>query len=244
MSKYYYDFHIHSCLSPCGDNDMTPNNIANMAALAGLNIVALTDHNSSKNCPAFFTAARKAGIVAIAGMELTTSEEIHIVCLFEHLDDCMAFDKRVETHRTMLKNKVEIFGEQLILDADDNVIGYDEHLLPIATSISLEDVISLVSMHNGICYPAHIDRASNSITSVLGTIPDNPSFKLAEIYDLDKLDDFKSRYPTLENKSILTSSDAHYLWDIRDKSAYFELEDEPYSSDYIRKRLFEKLRGL
>lgn len=244
MSKYYYDFHIHSCLSPCGDNDMTPNNIANMAALAGLNIVALTDHNSSKNCPAFFAAARKAGIVAVAGMELTTAEEIHMICLFEHLDECMAFDKEVEQYRTMIENKTEIFGEQLILDESDNIIGYDEHLLPIATSIPLEDVPGLVSKYNGICYPAHIDRASTSIISVLGAIPDTPSFKMAEIYDIEKLDDFKMKYPLLKDMNVITCSDAHYLWDIRDKSAYFELEDEPYSSYYIRQRLFEKLRGI
>ena len=91
MKRYYYDFHIHSCLSPCGDDDNTPNNIAGMAMLMGLNIVALTDHNTCKNCPAFFTAAAKYGITPIAGMELTTSEDIHVVCLFENLKDAMAF---------------------------------------------------------------------------------------------------------------------------------------------------------
>lgn len=81
--KFYYDLHIHSILSPCGDDDNTPNNIAGMASLCGLNIIALTDHNSAKNCPAFFEAARKYGIIPVAGMELTTSEDIHVVCLFE-----------------------------------------------------------------------------------------------------------------------------------------------------------------
>ena len=86
MRKLFYDLHLHSCLSPCGDNDMTPNNMAGMASLKGLQIAALTDHNSSKNCPAFLAACEKNGIVGIAGMELTTSEEIHLVCLFEYLD--------------------------------------------------------------------------------------------------------------------------------------------------------------
>ena len=79
MNRYYYDLHIHSCLSPCGDDDNTPNNIAGMASLCGLNIVALTDHNTTANCPAFFEAAKRYGIIPIAGMELTTSEDIHIV---------------------------------------------------------------------------------------------------------------------------------------------------------------------
>ena len=116
MSKYYYDFHVHSCLSPCGDADNTPNNLAGMAFLNGVRIMALTDHNSSRNCPAFFEAARRYGIVPIAGMELTTSEDIHAVCLFETLEDALAFNDEVDTRRVRVKNRADIFGEQLILD--------------------------------------------------------------------------------------------------------------------------------
>ena len=140
MNRYYYDFHIHSCLSPCGDDDMTPANIAGTAALAGLNLVALTDHNTVKNCPAFFKAARKYGIVAIAGMELTTSEDIHIVCIFEKLQEALMFGEEIDKHRTLIKNKAEIFGRQQILDEEDNVVGEEEHLLINATDISIEDV--------------------------------------------------------------------------------------------------------
>ncbi|MBO5102004.1 MAG: PHP domain-containing protein, partial [Clostridia bacterium] len=136
MNRYYYDLHIHSCLSPCGDEDNTPNNIAGMASLCGLNIVALTDHNTTKNCPAFFTAARRHGIIPIAGMELTTSEDIHVVCLFEELDDAMAFGEFVQTKRVLIKNRVEIFGEQTVLDGEDNPIGTEEYFLPNATEIS------------------------------------------------------------------------------------------------------------
>ena len=86
MTGYFYDLHIHSCLSPCADDDMTPANIAGMAALPGLNLVALTDHNSCKNCPAFFAHAKRYGIVPVAGMELTTAEDIHVICLFSDLE--------------------------------------------------------------------------------------------------------------------------------------------------------------
>ncbi len=86
MNRYFYDFHLHSCISPCADNDMTPSNIAGMASLVGLNILALTDHNSVKNTPAFYEACKRFGIIPIAGMELTTAEEIHVVCLFETLE--------------------------------------------------------------------------------------------------------------------------------------------------------------
>ena len=91
MNKYFYDLHVHSCLSPCGDDDNTPNNLAGMATLCGLNIVALTDHNTAKNCPAFFEAAKKQGIIPVAGMEVTTSEDIHAVCLFETLEGAMEY---------------------------------------------------------------------------------------------------------------------------------------------------------
>ena len=86
MKKYYYDLHIHSCLSPCGDDDSTPNSIAGMGELNGLQIMALTDHNTCKNCPAFFKACKNHGILPVAGMELTTAEDIHAVCLFPNLE--------------------------------------------------------------------------------------------------------------------------------------------------------------
>ena len=244
MNKYYYDFHIHSCLSPCGDDDNTPNNIAGIGAIAGLNIMALTDHNTTKNCPAFFAAAKKHGIIPIAGMELTTAEDIHIVCLFEKLEEAMRFDDEISSrHRIKIKNRVDIYGEQYIMDGDDNVIGTEEYFLPIATDIPIDDVVSITSEYNGVCFPAHIDRQANGVISTLGTFPDSPAFHAAEFHDIDKIEEYLENYPILKNKLILCSSDAHYLWDIRDKSAYIELDDEPYSSDLVRKNLFKILRG-
>ena len=116
MSRYYYDLHIHSCLSPCADDDMTVNNIAGMAALKGLQIVALTDHNTCGNCRSFFTACRRQGLIPVAGMELTTAEEIHMVCLFEDLEQAEAFEEDLRPFRLPVKNKPEIFGNQLYLD--------------------------------------------------------------------------------------------------------------------------------
>ena len=103
MNRYFYDLHIHSCLSPCADDDMTPNNIAGMAALKGLNIIALTDHNSCKNCPAFFEACKRYGIIPVAGMELSTAEDIHLVCLFPELESAMTFDREIEGHLVKIK---------------------------------------------------------------------------------------------------------------------------------------------
>ncbi len=243
MSRYYYDFHIHSCLSPCADNDMTPSNIAGMCTLAGLQIAALTDHNSTKNCPAFFAAAKRQGIVPIAGMELTTAEDIHVVCLFENLEDAMLFGNAVDERRIKIPNRVDIFGDQLLVDEEDAELGIEEHLLPNATAVTFDEVVDFVNRFSGVCFPAHIDREANGVIATLGTFPQEPPFLCAELHDMEKADEYQKKYTALADKHLLCGSDAHHLWDIRDASAYFELEDEPYSGALIRKRLFRRLRG-
>lgn len=242
MNKYYYDFHLHSCLSPCGDDDNTPNNIVGMGLLNGLNIMALTDHNTCKNCPAFFAAAKKHGIIAVAGMELTTAEDIHVVFLFEYLDDALKFDEEVQKRRILFPNRVDVYGEQLIMDGDDKVIGVEEHLLSNATTITVEECPQLAKQFGGICYPAHIDRTANGIISTLGIFPDIKGFECVEFHEVKNIDEYKQKY-NLGNRTVIIGSDAHYLWDMREKENYFELDDEPYSSALVRKKLFKKLRG-
>lgn len=241
MSRYYYDFHVHSCLSPCADDDNTPNNLAGMAALCGINIMALTDHNTTKNCPAFFEAAKRNGIIPIAGMELTTAEDIHLVCLFEELDDAMAFDEAIDTFRTPFPNRVDIFGQQMIMDGEDNVIGIEENFLPVATSIALDFAVKMVYEYKGICYPAHIDRQANGIIATLGTMPETPHFSCVEFHNSQNIGEYIEKYQ-LSDKRILVGSDTHYLTDIRDENDWLEIEDEPYSSSMVRKKLFEMLR--
>lgn len=242
MSKYYYDLHIHSCLSPCGDNDMTPANIAGTATLAGIQIMALTDHNSVKNCPAFFKACKKYGVIPVPGMELTTAEDIHAVCLFDELENALAFGEEVDSRRIKIPNRVDIFGDQRIMDEDDNIVGIDEFMLPNATEITIDEAPGIVKKYGGICYPAHIDRQANGIISVLGTFPDFPKFGCFELHDKEKLEAHLEKYPILRDKMMVVSSDAHYLWDIRDADCTVELDDEPYSSGLVRKRLIEKLK--
>ena len=220
---------------------MTPNNIAGMAVLAGLNIVALTDHNTAKNCPAFFVAAKRNGLIPVAGMELTTAEDIHLVCLFPKLEAALEFDEFVSKHRILVPNREDIFGKQFIMDGDDEVIGVEEYFLPNATDIMIDDAAEYVKQYSGICYPAHIDREANGIISTLGIFPDNPLFRCAEFYDVQKREEYLEKYPEVSKRKILVSSDAHYLWDIRDKSAFIEIDDEPYSSDKVREELFKIL---
>ena len=240
MQRLYYDLHIHSCLSPCGDNDMTVNNIAGMGKLAGLNIMALTDHNTTKNLPAFFTACENYEIVPIGGMELTTAEEVHVVCLFPTLKSAMDFGKAVDERRIKIKNRPEIFGEQIILNEDDEIIGHDENLLINATTISIDEAYDLVKQFDGISYPAHIDRDSNGIIAMLGVFPETPDFKTVEIYDKSKQQGLEERFEGLKHKKKIYCSDAHYLEKIRDKENYFEFE-ENLSDDEIRKAVIEIL---
>ena len=243
MNKYYYDLHVHSCLSPCGDDDMTPNNIAGMASLNGLNIVALTDHNSAKNCPAFFKAAKRNGIIPVAGIELTTSEDIHLVCLFEELSDALAFSDFLEGHRILIPNRVDIFGEQMIMDSEDNVIATEPYLLSNATDISVDNAAEIVESFSGICYPAHVDREANGIIATLGIFPDDERFLNAGFHNREKIEEYIEKFPELKTRRPLVSSDAHFLWDMRDKENYLEIDDEPYSGDKVRRELFRLLRG-
>ncbi len=243
MRDYFCDLHIHSCLSPCGDDEMTPGNIVGIALLNGLNIVALTDHNTSKNCPAFFAQARMHGIVPVAGMELTTAEDIHVVCLFRELSDAMKFDMFVDGHKIPVKNKPEIFGNQYIMDENDEIAGEEEYLLINATDLTIEDAYREVIARGGVCYPAHIDRQSNGMVSILGTFPEEPRFTAYELNSADSLAEYESRFPLIKALPRAVSSDAHYLWDIAEASFSIPIDDEPYSSSRVRNRLIDHLLG-
>ena len=182
-----YDLHQHSCLSPCGDEEMTPANIVGMAVVKELDVIALTDHNTCKNCPAFLKVAEAYGVVALPGMELTTTEEVHVVCLFEKLEDAMAFDAYVYEHLMDIKNEESIFGAQLIVNEDDEVIGKVDKLLINATDIDFDAVAGLMEQFHGVMIPAHLDKSTTSLLSNLGFIPPDSTFGIAEIKDLKNL---------------------------------------------------------
>ncbi len=243
MNSYNYDLHIHSCLSPCGDDDMTPANIAGMAALKGLNVVALTDHNTSKNCPAFFAQAKKHGLIPVPGMELTTSEDIHVICIFPTLELAMDFDGYVGQRRVRVRNRSEIFGNQFIMNESDEICGEEPDLLINGTTIDLETAYSEVTSRGGACYPAHVDRESNGMIAVLGDLPDSPVYQAFELNDKNSLGTYLERYPRLRGKRYIVSSDAHYLRNISEAGQTLTLDDEPYSSQKVRESLIGYLRG-
>lgn len=216
MIPLYYDLHLHSCLSPCGDDDMTPANLVGMAAVKGLDVIALTDHNSCRNCPAAMKHGEEYGVTVIPGMELTTSEEVHVVCLFSELKDALDFDNYVYERILPIKNKKNIFGEQQIMNELDQVIEVEERLLISATSISFDEVFDLVKSYHGIAYPAHIDKSTTSLLSNLGFVPPDSSFTCAEITTYEHLHQIQKEHPYFLHCNIISSSDAHYLQDIHE----------------------------
>ena len=190
---------------------MIPANIAGMASIIGLDVIAVTDHNSCKNVPAVMEAASEYGITVIPGMELTTAEEVHVVCLFETLEDAMAFDSYVYDHLLPFPNKPEIFGQQQICNSTDQILGEVEYLLINATDISFDQVFDLVKNYHGIMIPAHVDKDTTSLISNLGFIPPDSQFICAEVKNLTKLDKLKEQHPYLKQCKIISNSDAHYL---------------------------------
>ena len=236
--KLYYDLHLHSCLSPCGDNDMTPYNLVNLAKLFGYDIIALTDHNSCKNCESAMKVGEEIGITVVPGMELCTSEEIHNICLFPTLEKAMAFSNYIYGTLPMIKNREKIFGEQLIMDHRDGILGKEEILLTTASSISIDELSELVDKYDGVCYPAHIDRNSYSIISSLGDFSPDVKARCFELTPNARAEDYLEKYPATKGKLIIRSSDAHYLENMREPEFVLDLPENSASAliDYLKGR--------
>lgn len=207
--RVHYDFHMHSCLSPCGDDNMLPSNIVGFAALNGLDVIALTDHNTCRNCPAAMKLGEAYGVTVIPGMELTTAEEVHVVCLFPALDNAMAFDRYVYERLPAIPNRPDIFGPQEIVDADDNITGTEEKLLINATTVGFDQVFDVVASFQGVMMPAHIDKSANSLLSNLGFIPPDSRFPCAEVRHIGKINELEEKHSYLKQCRIFFDSDAH-----------------------------------
>lgn len=222
--RVFYDLHLHSCLSPCGDNEATPADLAGMCALAGLEVVALTDHNSAGNCRAFAKAAQRVGLLALCGMELTTAEEVHVICLFPDADAAEAFSAYVYERLPDIPNNPKIYSPQLYMDEWDQVLGEERRFLSAATSIGVYEVCPLVEAFGGVCFPAHIDRPSYSLLSQLGVWDPALPFPLAEV-SLACPEGFGER-PDLKRVALITDSDAHALGMVPDALQTMELPEK------------------
>ncbi len=239
MRRVYCDFHIHSCLSPCGDDEMTPALAAGLLKLSGYDVAALTDHNAVGNCPAFFRACEAYGLTPLAGMELTTAEDIHLVCLLKTCREAAAFGAAVDAHRFLIRNRPKFFGRQLFMDAEDHILGEEPNLLPNATDLSLEDAFALATSFGAVCYPAHVDRESNGILAILGDLPSKPVFSHAEFRQPENRADYCERYPKLRDLRPLFGSDAHRPDAICDAKFFLEIAD----TGDIASAVMEVLKG-
>lgn len=235
--KLFYDLHLHSCLSPCGSDDMTPANLAGMCMLAGLQVAALTDHNTVGNCRAFCRAAANLGLLALPGMELTTAEEVHVVCLFSDLEQAEGFGAEVYRRLPDRENDPAVFGRQLYLNEFDEPRGEEFRMLAGATDIGVYEAASLVEQWGGLAYPAHIDRPSFSLISNLGFWDPQMGFRLGELSRYGDPEEW-SRRPDLAGVPFVTSSDAHYLHGIPDAAHTLE------AADQTREAVLDALRHL
>jgi len=176
-------------------------------------------------------------------MELTTAEDIHIVCLFETLQAAMEFDDALNPYRIKIPNRPKIFGNQHIVDVDDNIIGQIDDLLINATTLSVNEAVDLARSYGAAVHPAHIDREGNGMIAILGDIPEDIHFTTVEFHDRDKEEQYRQQYKSLQGKRAIFCSDSHYLENIPDAQNQIEIPDEPYSSSLVRSNLIKILKG-
>ena len=204
------DLHNHSCLSPCGSLELSPRRLAEIASARNVKALALTDHNSSLNCPAFAKVCPEYGIIPIFGMEAATSEEIHVLCLFTGLRESLAFSEYAYSVLLPFPNDPEKTGDQVYVDENDNIEGEVEYYLVNPLAISIDDIGTKVAEYGGIVIPAHIDRSAFSITSQLGVMINGP-WTAVECVHIPPVTAYGAGGPldTL-GYPLITSSDAHY----------------------------------
>jgi len=224
FQPYFYDFHIHTALSPCANDDMTPNDIVGMAILNGLDLIAVTDHNTIDNAHSVIKAAEAAfashgkNLIVLPGIEVSTAEEVHVLCLFDNIERAKAFDSEMSYFYSTLLNREDIFGSQLLFDENDSNTGTVERMLIAPSLVSFDHLYEIVQKYGGAFIPAHIDKDSFSVTSNLGFLPPHLEINTIELKSEEKAGD----YP---GKNILYCSDAHQLWDIKEKKHFLELPE-------------------
>jgi len=243
MISVYYDLHIHSALSPCANDDMTPNDIVGMAILNGLDLIAVTDHNAISNAGSVIKAAKAAQaqsgkeLIVLPGIEVSTAEEVHVVCLFNDLESAYNFEKELVPFFSPLLNRVDIFGHQLLFDESDNITGEVERMLIAPSSITFDELYNLTYKLGGAFIPAHIDRDSFSVISNLGFLPPHLDIKTIEVSAKGAQDEFiRKNTDVYMDKRVIVSSDAHQLWNIgeRENSLLLTERSARAAIDFLR----------
>lgn len=229
MKIFRADLHIHTVLSPCGDLDMSPGNIISEASGKGLDIVGITDHNTTLHCSLITRLAVEKGIFVMQGAEITTKEEVHCLAFFENTDTLSLFQKFLDNNLPSVINDPEKFGYQVQVDENEMIIYEEKKLLINAISKSFEEVEKYIHELNGLFIPAHIDRKKNSIYSQLGFLPDNMNADALEISFNSSAEQFAVSHPEVNKFTLIRCSDAHYLANIGNGITSFLLEDVTFS---------------
>ena len=206
------DFHNHSCLSPCGSLDMSPRVLVETAAAKRIQVLALTDHNSSLNCPAFAFHCKRLRIIPLYGLEVTTQEEVHMLTLFTSLEAAKSFGEYMYSIITPFPNNPEKTGDQVYVDEDDNILGEVEYYLVNAADIGTDALSEKTAEYNGIVIPAHVDRPAFSMTSQLGAVVEGKwaAIECVRIPPLSRFGDLASPILNTYQFPLITGSDAHY----------------------------------
>ncbi len=231
--KYRADLHIHSCLSPCADLDMTPVNIIRRAVDLGLDIIAISDHNTAEHVEVARKLAKSSDLTILPAMEITTSEEVHILALFGELDDCLIVQDRIHASLSAIPSYTHDETSQPIVNEKDEVLSFNQLPLINATSISLSSLVGLIHENSGIAIACHIDREAFSIISQLGFIPDGLPLDAVEVsFRTRSVGDAKNLLLG-QNFPIVSFSDAHHLKDLGRRTSEFLLA-APEFEDIIR----------
>lgn len=237
LEEFRGDLHIHTCLSPCGDLSMLPTLIIMKAKEKNLDIIGICDHNTAENVTAVQKAGEKEGLTVIGGIEITSQEEAHILAFFKRNADLRHIQSIVYEHLPGV-NDEKVFGEQVIVDEEDEMLGVNEKLLIGATTLFLEQIVALVHDLGGIAIAAHIDREAFSIIGQLGFIPKGLKLDGLEVSLLSRLEELRAKYPEVKNFPVVSFSDAHYLEDIGKNVTSFFLEN-PSAEE-----LYKAFRGV
>jgi 3',5'-nucleoside bisphosphate phosphatase len=229
MKIFRADLHIHTVLSPCGDLDMSPANIISEASRKGIDIIGITDHNTTRHCKLTSRLAAEKGIFVMQGAEVTTKEEVHCLAFFENSDTLDLFQVFLDDNLPDIPNHPEIFGHQVQIDENEMVIYEEKKLLINALSKSINEIETFVHSLNGIFIPAHIDRMKNSIYSQLGFLPENLKADGLEISKATTPEKFYGKHPEINKFPIIRSSDAHYPSNIGSASTDFHIDNPTFS---------------
>lgn len=216
----YCDLHIHTCLSPCAQEDMTPWNIVGMARVKGLQMIAITDHNAALNLPQAVLAGREYGVEVVAGMEITTREDVHMLAYFDTVQADLAFGEEILHRLPHVVDHAGMFGEQVVIGDGDLPVGKVQKLLLNPTNLTVDDTVALVQQYGGVCIPAHINRGANGMLGALGLMPPLPAFPAVEVYRRIPC----PAYARL-GRLVLHASDAHRLEDIAERDFTLPLRE-------------------